>query len=733
MTTTEPTQMLDHARRYHEAGLAVMPPKQDGSKRPYPGSWTEYQQRTPTPSELRGWYRAGSLTGIGAICGAISGNLELFEFDCFETYLAFGELAEATGLQELVHRVRDGYSERTPGGGIHWYYRCETIEGNTKLASRPKTADEMEHQRDKVKVLIETRGEGGYSVMAPSWGPVHPSGKAYEVLAGAVEDITVITPDERQMLWQLARCFDQTPERTVEAEPAPNGGVVGDRPGDLYSAQVSWQEVLEPHGWRAVYRRNQTTYWRRPGKNVGISASTNHSGNDTLMVFSTSTDFDIVPASYSKFAAYTLLEHGGDYAQAGRALWTKGFRGAQSTPKGVKATVRDWTSAPTSTPTSLSMEADPETGELPGALADGRVDLWKYISGGIPEPKWLQEGVLLPGMVELFHGEPGCGKTILALAYTRNLVREGHSVLFIDEESGPTMTAGRLSLMGITEDEASRIHYYPFTGITLEDADELLNTVLEHRPAMVIFDSMADVLTASHLSEDAASDVTNWMVNVAVRLARSPAEPCVVILDHNTKDAANTKYARGSGAKKAKADIAWLVEKKQEFDSVTLGRVALERTKNRPGFMPESVTYVVGGRGGELVVERFDPSQHGMTTWPEGSYKLWRWLLEQDGVGLTGEAARALSVERQTIGQWSQFLLGRELVKRIGQARLAGFEVTETGWQIVRSDDADRQTDDAQSSGESSDLAPLLRGHLTISDMGDEASIHSLLEEDPDW
>ncbi len=64
------------ARALHEHGVAVLPPREDGSKRPDAGNWTRYQAVRPTPEELTAWYANGR-TGVGAVTGAISGNMEV--------------------------------------------------------------------------------------------------------------------------------------------------------------------------------------------------------------------------------------------------------------------------------------------------------------------------------------------------------------------------------------------------------------------------------------------------------------------------------------------------------------------------------------------------------------------------------------------------------------------------------------------------------------------------------
>src|SRR5262249_2960049 len=137
----------------------------------------------------------------------------------------------------------------------------------------------------KIQTLIETRGEGGFCIIAPSWGSVHESGQPYTLVNGSFATITTITPEERQDLFTLARSFNEVVGTTREESSrtrgrAPGGG----RPGDLFNARATWEEILSPHGWTKVFERNGEAYWRRPSKDRGISATTNYQGSDLLYV-----------------------------------------------------------------------------------------------------------------------------------------------------------------------------------------------------------------------------------------------------------------------------------------------------------------------------------------------------------------------------------------------------------------------------------------------------------------
>lgn len=300
-------------------GISVVPIPPNGTKCPS-FSWSAYQKRRATASELRSWFR-DARNGIALITGAVSGGLEVLDFDTREIYQAWSERMDHEGWGSLHARLVQGYLEASPNG-IHLLYRCSTIERNQKLATSSREG--VSHN----KTMIETRGEGGLIVVAPSCGGVHPSGKPYVVLQGKIPTIETITPAERQILLALARSFHVSPivasvphrkeHMTVQKKST------GQRPGDLYNQHVTWEDVLEPYGWTLVHLCDRIGYWRRPGKDFGISATTNYHSWDLLYVFSTSTIFE-AGRWYSKFHAYTLLERRGDFAAAASALAQQGY------------------------------------------------------------------------------------------------------------------------------------------------------------------------------------------------------------------------------------------------------------------------------------------------------------------------------------------------------------------------------------------------------------------------
>lgn len=334
---------LEAALAWHQAGASVVRAAIDGTKRP-DGAWKQYQTTRPTEDAVRSWFEAGH-PGLGIILGSVSGGLEMLEFEGRAVtegrHEEFDDIAEASGLGNVWQRIKDGYCEQTPSGGYHLIYRVTSghVLANTKLARRPATDEEIAAKPgEKVKVLVETRGEGGFVVTAPSHGPVHPSGQPWQLLAGHPKTVATVTAAERDALFSVARMLDQmpaAPDVPPQTRTEPTVDLGGIKPGDDYEQRTDWADILTPHGWRLLGQHGHTRYWQRPGKtDPGPSATTGHADDrDRLFVFTTATDFE-AERPYTKFGAYALLKHGGDHSTAAKELRRQGYGSQPTTPSG---------------------------------------------------------------------------------------------------------------------------------------------------------------------------------------------------------------------------------------------------------------------------------------------------------------------------------------------------------------------------------------------------------------
>jgi len=316
-----------HAAACVAAGLCALPATRRGDeKRVALASWKPFQSRRPSEDEIRSWFAADG-GAMCLVCGAVSGNLEMIDFDLGgEAFDAWRHAVEAAAPGLVAKLV----VESTPSGGRHVVYRSmSAVSGNLKLAQRRIEADGPEPIVVGAKsyvprqdasgawaitvTMIETRGEGGLFLCAPSEG--------YVVLQGDLRNPPVVTADERDLLLGSAWALNEVPEPVVgRSEPTHASGAAV-RPGDDFNRRGDPRDALRRCGW-SLARPGQNEHWRRPGKSSGTSATLK---DGTFYVFSSNAAPFEAHKGYSPFAVYALLEHGGDFAKAASALASEGF------------------------------------------------------------------------------------------------------------------------------------------------------------------------------------------------------------------------------------------------------------------------------------------------------------------------------------------------------------------------------------------------------------------------
>lgn len=315
-----------NASAWYSAGFGPFPTNLDPDKSlkaPFE-SWAKYQgERMPLPT-VEAYLRKGHNLGIIPLVGQAFLDVEgiAVREGVWDEIRAN---AAANGLIALLDRVLSGYSESSPSGGIHAAWTCPVRQPVEKLAMRPSTAEELEkNPGQSLQTLVEVKGHGGYIVVAPTPG--------YGLLEGSPGSVAALTAEEQDALLSVVRLSDRTP---VAAPRSYSGTKAqGGRIGDDFNAKTTWAEVLEPAGWKYVREGNRGEgQWRRPGKlDAGISATTNATGTDTLLVFSSSTRFELCPRSYDRFGAYAVLYHNGDMRAAASELASKGFASVKPDP-----------------------------------------------------------------------------------------------------------------------------------------------------------------------------------------------------------------------------------------------------------------------------------------------------------------------------------------------------------------------------------------------------------------
>lgn len=395
------------ARTLASQGISTIPINDTRAKSPAVGEWKSLQSRLPTEEELLQWYERDR--PIALVCGEI----QCIDFDVTEERQHiedFTYLAHEQGMGDILDELT---IQRTPSGGLHYFFRCPSPIGNMKLAM-----DETH------STLIETRGKGGYVLIHPTNG--------YDLLQGSLTDIVEISQHDRETLLDLCRAFDRSPVQ-VHTEAPKSTLSDGTRPGDLFGNDLeAFFDLLAEHGWESVRSRN---YWRRPGKSRGISATWDKVPG-RFYVFS-SNAYPLEPNKvYTPFAVYAQLVHAGDYKAAANKLAADGY-GLMDRAKASLEKARAEAKA--------VIESEPEV--------DGR-DPDRWYSDLEPNPArnvccWLETVHLQRGNISVFAGKSKSGKSAFIQALIGAMLGEDGdflgwrlrerkgAVLYFDFEQGP--------------------------------------------------------------------------------------------------------------------------------------------------------------------------------------------------------------------------------------------------------------------------------------------------------
>lgn len=301
----------------HDAGLCVIRAATDGTKKPL-GEWKRWQTEMPSRDQITEWFGDGH-TGMGLVTGKISGGLELLEFEgaakTSGLITRWKAAIHDAGLDADWDRIRKGYQEATPGDGFHVLWRCEDIAGNQKLARR------LDPETGETQVLIETRGEGGFVITAPSWGGTHPTGRPWVRRYGSFATVATIHPELRERILDIARSFDELPD--AEPERIKPLGEQGDG-GTLPGFDLTHEDILYDAGFTWHHTdRTGNAHWTRPGKDPREGSSLTVWADDHRATpWSTSIN---MPGEFlggnrllTPWQLHVALNHQGDFQTAAR-------------------------------------------------------------------------------------------------------------------------------------------------------------------------------------------------------------------------------------------------------------------------------------------------------------------------------------------------------------------------------------------------------------------------------
>lgn len=177
------------AQEYLASGVSIIPLlRQD--KRSALKPWRMAQQYRASQKVLGQWHTAGLLNNVGIVCGAVSGNLVVLDFDSHEAVQEF-----LTTFPELDDTLTIMSGSRR---GAHFYYYVRDLPPSMLVKNH------------------ELRANGMYVVAPPS---LHPSGNEYYVMT---ECEPMRLDNMREIVrWIKSKRPQQPPMPETAKPPAP--------------------------------------------------------------------------------------------------------------------------------------------------------------------------------------------------------------------------------------------------------------------------------------------------------------------------------------------------------------------------------------------------------------------------------------------------------------------------------------------------------------------------------
>lgn len=596
-----PNKILSAALMYAESGIPVFPCNRDKS----PAIQGGFKSATTDLDPVR------PLFANAVSIGVPMGEIVCLDIDAKhkEGLVAdFEHACEVAGLTPLLTSLP---KQLTPsGGGAHYLFRAASELPNMKLAVN-----------ENKETIIETRGKGGYIVVAPSPG--------YRFDRGGLLDVPQLTQEEQDALLGVARSFTEV---AIKEKVGPQklasfwetSSTTGDRPGDVFDRTGDLVGLLQKHGWTT----SGGVYWTRPGKSSGISATLGKVEGKFYVFTSNAAPFE-PETSYSPFACYAMLECGGDFTEASRRLAEEGygesFHVETLTPEQnavIDRIIRShkakmempWMKQETKEELAEKIEEATIGGAAVIEIEADKGDVFRKGMAGIfasdpenidemqklaKEAVFVMPGIAIHGQVTIINGAPNTGKTLLTLKLLCELCYE-HSLTVVHINADDTYIGG-IEKMRVTMPLGLNTLIPGVKDFSEDKLALMLKSCVDSGCAgdfVFVLDTLKKF--TSVMSKDAAREFTN-MLRGFVR-----AGGTVICLAHTNKhkDSDGESVFEGVGDFDNDFDCAYTIERvsdKNADDKV----VKFVNRKNR-GPNEKEVSFTYCNRGKKSWKHRFE-------------------------------------------------------------------------------------------------------------------------------
>ena len=297
---------------------------------------------------------------------------------------------------------------------------------------------------------------------------------------------------------------------------------------------------------------------------------------------------------------------------------------------------------------------------------------------GLPDLVWLVDGILPKPCLGVLYGEPGCGKTFVALSIglavasgTDWLGRaiNSENVLYIAAEGALGMKNRVAAHQKHCGQAKFDVRFLPDAPNLLEEQDmkRLIYSLNEasFRPGLIIIDTLARVTTGA--DENNARDMGRAVA--ALDALKTAFEASVLVLHHTTKNGASE---RGSSALRGAADVMVQCSKLEAVEGTAVSLECKKMKDDEPfkDIMASMVRVDLGGARSSLVVSH-EIENIGISN-AIGSQQIQGLLEGKFAVDGATNKELFVAFEASGFGSKSSFDRGLRAAKKAGLLRIDG-------------------------------------------------------------
>jgi hypothetical protein len=454
----------------------------------------------------------------------------------------------------------------------------------------------------------------------------------------------------------------QPPMLHIVDRPVGEPDASGERPGDRFTRETDWADILR--GWKLLTARGPERRWERPENGVlkktpGCSATTGGGGHDVLYVFSSNAQPFDPNTSYTKFRAYSVLEHGGDNTAAAAALAER-YREDAEEPT-VDFAETDWLRPPSVVTPGMVPQMVSEPPPVPAMFFRPISEL---LAMPEVEPDWMVDQLFTVGSNGWVAAEPKVGKSwvVLELAYAlstgmpflgRFSIKQPRRVLYVQEEDSLQRVLRRLKkiIKGDRSRPTPSDEFWRWSirsGFKLDSLtwlEMLRQEIISFKAEVIIL----DVFNRLHGSDENKQAEMTAILNNLTRLTNDYG--CAfIIVHHNRKSQqgdesrANQKI-RGSGVLAGWSECSLYLRRSKEKDSI----IVTPESKDAPE-MDDFMVQLQDQDNGGIFLQVGEVEQEARLSRGDADALSAVRMVSAGGVGATVQAiAKELDKDRTTV------------------------------------------------------------------------------------